>query len=259
MVTGPIAIAYNVQGVDKLVLNADVAAKIFNGKITKWNDPAIAALNPGATLPATADQGRSSAPTSRAPPTTSPSTSRPPPPTPGPPSPARSGPASGEGKEKSAGVAEAVKATDGGIAYVEWSYAKDNKLGDRPDRQRRRRRRADRRVASARPSPPPSRTARATTCASSSTTPPRRPGAYPIVLVTYEIVCSKGQDADKADAGQGLPEALRLRQTPDRPRGHRLRAAAGRGPDQGRRPRSTPCPDPYAVRPSARPTARQPA
>ena len=45
MVTGPIAIAYNVKGVDKLVLNAEVAAKIFDGKITTWNDPAIAALN----------------------------------------------------------------------------------------------------------------------------------------------------------------------------------------------------------------------
>ena len=53
MVTGPIAIAYNVKGVDKLVLNAEVAAKIFDGKITTWNDPAIAALNKGVTLPAT--------------------------------------------------------------------------------------------------------------------------------------------------------------------------------------------------------------
>ena len=53
MVTGPIAIAYNVKGVDNLVLNADVAAKIFDGKITTWNDPAIAALNSGVTLPAT--------------------------------------------------------------------------------------------------------------------------------------------------------------------------------------------------------------
>ena len=35
----------------------------------------------------------------------------------------------GEGKEKSAGVADAVKATEGGITYAEWSYAKDNKLG----------------------------------------------------------------------------------------------------------------------------------
>ena len=52
MVAGPIAIAYNVKGVSKLVLNADVAAKIFNGVVTTWNDPAIAALNSGATLPA---------------------------------------------------------------------------------------------------------------------------------------------------------------------------------------------------------------
>lgn len=33
------------------MLNGEVTAKIFNGTIKKWNDPAIAALNPGATLP----------------------------------------------------------------------------------------------------------------------------------------------------------------------------------------------------------------
>ena len=43
--------AYNLEGVDKLVVNGDVLAKIFQGQITKWNDPAIAALNTGATLP----------------------------------------------------------------------------------------------------------------------------------------------------------------------------------------------------------------
>ena len=57
MVTGPIAIAYNVKGVDKLILTPAVAADIFNGKITTWNDPAIAAINPGVTLPSTRDQG----------------------------------------------------------------------------------------------------------------------------------------------------------------------------------------------------------
>src|SRR6476469_7703646 len=54
LVFGPIAIAYNIEGVDKLVLNGDTLAKIFQGQITKWNDPAIAALNSGATLPDTA-------------------------------------------------------------------------------------------------------------------------------------------------------------------------------------------------------------
>jgi phosphate transport system substrate-binding protein len=50
-VAGAVAVAYNVQGVDKLKLNGAVLTDIFMGTITKWNDPAIAALNPDATLP----------------------------------------------------------------------------------------------------------------------------------------------------------------------------------------------------------------
>jgi phosphate transport system substrate-binding protein len=49
----PIAIIYNLSGVDSLQLSPDVTAKIFRGEITKWNDPAIAADNPGANLPDT--------------------------------------------------------------------------------------------------------------------------------------------------------------------------------------------------------------
>ena len=48
----PIAVVYNVEGVDKLQLSAPVLAGIFDGKITKWNDPEIAKENPGAKLPA---------------------------------------------------------------------------------------------------------------------------------------------------------------------------------------------------------------
>ncbi|MGV1003313.1 MAG: phosphate ABC transporter substrate-binding protein PstS [Candidatus Nanopelagicales bacterium] len=51
MVGGAIAVAYHLDGVDSLVLNPDVIAKIFNNSITKWNDAAIAELNPGVTLP----------------------------------------------------------------------------------------------------------------------------------------------------------------------------------------------------------------
>jgi phosphate transport system substrate-binding protein len=47
----PIAIAYNVDGVKDLKLDAATIAGIFSGKITTWNDPKIAALNSGATLP----------------------------------------------------------------------------------------------------------------------------------------------------------------------------------------------------------------
>ena len=49
----PIAVVYNLQGVDKLNLVGRTIADIFAGKITKWNDPAIAKDNPGADLPST--------------------------------------------------------------------------------------------------------------------------------------------------------------------------------------------------------------
>jgi phosphate transport system substrate-binding protein len=52
MVTGPIAVAYKLNGVDRLVLTPDIAARIFLGQITRWDDPAIAKANPGAKLPA---------------------------------------------------------------------------------------------------------------------------------------------------------------------------------------------------------------
>jgi phosphate transport system substrate-binding protein len=47
----PIAVVYNLDGVDNLQLSAATTADIFSGKITKWNDPEIAADNPDADLP----------------------------------------------------------------------------------------------------------------------------------------------------------------------------------------------------------------
>jgi phosphate transport system substrate-binding protein len=202
MVTGPIAVAYNVKGVDKLILTPAVTAKVFNGVITKWNDPAIAAINPGVTLPDTAvkvffrsdESGTTenftkylaaAAPTDW--------TAKP----------AKKWTGKGEGKEKSAGVANAVKATDGGITYVEWSYAKDNKLGiSQIDNG----------------GGPVELTGPAVSKAVSAakqagegnniklkldyTT--KEAGAYPILLVTYEIVCSKGKDPAKAKLVQSF-------------------------------------------------------
>lgn len=46
-----IMVNYNLPGVKSLNLSGKVLAEIYTGKITTWNDPAIAALNPGATLP----------------------------------------------------------------------------------------------------------------------------------------------------------------------------------------------------------------
>lgn len=47
----PIAIIFNVEGVDSLTLDPATVAGIFAGRITKWNDPAIAATNSGVDLP----------------------------------------------------------------------------------------------------------------------------------------------------------------------------------------------------------------
>src|SRR5699024_1668868 len=49
-VFGPIAVAYNLDGVD-VALSGETLANIFNGTITSWNDPAIAAENEGVELP----------------------------------------------------------------------------------------------------------------------------------------------------------------------------------------------------------------
>jgi phosphate transport system substrate-binding protein len=49
----PIAVTYHLSGVSSLKLNGPTLAKIFNGGITSWNDPAITELNPGINLPAT--------------------------------------------------------------------------------------------------------------------------------------------------------------------------------------------------------------
>jgi phosphate transport system substrate-binding protein len=194
MVTGPIAIAYNVAGVDKLVLNADVAAKIFDGKITVWNDPAIAALNKGVTLPATpikvffrSDESgttenftkylKAAAPQSWSYETGKKWTGK------------------GEGKEKSAGVATATKGQDGGITYVELSYAQQNSLkmaqidtGSGPVELTADS--AGKTIATAK------QTGTGNDLALKIDYATKEAGAYPIVLVTYEIVCSKYADAE---------------------------------------------------------------
>ena len=52
-IIGVAAIAYNLPSVTKLQLDASALANIFLGTVKKWNDPAIQALNNGASLPGT--------------------------------------------------------------------------------------------------------------------------------------------------------------------------------------------------------------
>lgn len=48
---GPIAISFNIAGVNRLNLTAAVISDMYLGKITKWNDKSIVALNKGVKLP----------------------------------------------------------------------------------------------------------------------------------------------------------------------------------------------------------------
>ena len=196
MVIGPIAISYNVDGVDKLVLDGPTAAKIFQGTIKTWNDPAIAKLNPGVTLPSapisvffrsdesgTTENFTKYLAASGAGAWTG--------------EPAKKWTGTGAGKEKSAGVAEAVKSTKNSITYVEWSYAVDNKLGiaqidngsGTPIELSAES--AGKALAAAKPAGTGSDLALKLDYAT------KAPGAYPIILVTYEIACTKGLPAEK--------------------------------------------------------------
>ncbi|MFI7064923.1 phosphate ABC transporter substrate-binding protein PstS [Kribbella sp. NPDC050124] len=196
MVIGPVAIAYNVEGLDKLVLDGATAAKIFQGTIKTWNDPAIAKLNAGTTLPSApisvyfrSDESGTTenftkylaaagggAWTGK---------------------PAKKWTGTGAGKEKSAGVAEGVKSTPNSITYVEWSYAVDNKLGV-----------AQVDNGSGTPVELTAESAGKALAAAkvkgtgndlsmSLDYATKEAGAYPIILVTYEIACSKGLPAEK--------------------------------------------------------------
>ena len=195
MVVGPIAFAYNLDGVDKLVLNAEVLAKIFNGSIKTWNDPAIAALNSGVTLPSDAitvffrsdESGTTENTTKFLAAAGNGAWTK---------EPAKAWSGTGEGKNKSSGVAEAVGSTKNSISYMEWSYARDNKLpiaqvdsgngavelsGDSVGKAV-----SEATVAGT-----------GNDLALKVNYQPKASGAYPALLVTYEIVCSKGLDADK--------------------------------------------------------------
>jgi phosphate transport system substrate-binding protein len=195
MVTGPIAVAHNVKGVDKLTLTPAVTADIFQGRITTWNDPKIAAINSGVTLPATAikvffrsdESGTTENFTKYLKAAAGASW---------PGEPAKTWTGKGEGKAKSAGVAEGVKSTDGGITYVEWSYAKDNDLGvaaidNGAGAVELTSESVGKAVATA------EQVGKGNDLALKLDYATKEPGAYPINLVTYEIVCSKGKDAQK--------------------------------------------------------------
>ncbi|HRB99060.1 MAG TPA: phosphate ABC transporter substrate-binding protein PstS [Dermatophilaceae bacterium] len=210
MVAGPIAIAYNLPGVTTLTLNAEVAAKIFNGTITTWNDPAIAALNAGASLPATAikvffrsDESGTTENFTKYLHAAAPAVWTA--------DPAKKWTGKGEGKEKSAGVASAAAATPGGVTYAEWSYATQNKLGvaqidSGAGAVALTGESAGKAVAAA------SQKGQGNDLALSLKYDTKEAGVYPIILVTYEIVCSTYADKAKAN---GVKSFLKFFASPE--------------------------------------------
>jgi phosphate transport system substrate-binding protein len=202
VVFGPLAITYNLEAVNRLTLDAPTLAKIFTGKITRWDDPAIKALN-GEEMPSEAIYVvfRSDA----------------------------SGTTDnfqryldaasndawgkgtgkvfnggvGEGAQGNDGTSAKVKANEGAISYNEYSFAQAQRLF------------AARIVTSAGPDPVTitadtvGKAISGVTIAgqgnnlvldTSSFYKPTQPGTYPIVLATYELVCSKYSDPQTATA-----------------------------------------------------------
>lgn len=211
VVFGPLAITYNLHDVDFLVLDAPTLANIFNGTIKRWDDPAIAALN--ASMPSedihvvyrsdasgTTDnfqdylQAASDGAWTK-----------------------------GAGKKFNGGVgtgapgnqatAAMVKNTEGAITYNELSFALEQGLYA-----------AEIKTPASRKSLRPVRIGTDTVGKTitgakivgkgndlvldiSSFYNPTQGDVYPIVMATYEIVCSKYPSADGAKAVKGFLQA----------------------------------------------------
>ncbi|OBF04136.1 phosphate ABC transporter substrate-binding protein PstS [Mycobacterium sp. ACS4054] len=203
VVFGPIAIAFHVAGVASLNLDGPTAARVFKGAVTAWNDPAIAALNPGVAFPAepirvifrndqsgTTDNFQKYLDS------------------------AANGVwdkgigktfngGVGEGVRGNDGASAAVKATEGSITYVEWSFAQAQKLdmakvvtSAGPDAVAISADSVGKTIAGA----DFSEDGNDLVVDTFSFYKPTQPGSYPIVLATYEIVCSKYPDPQVAAA-----------------------------------------------------------
>jgi phosphate transport system substrate-binding protein len=197
MVVGPIAVAYKVNGVSNLTLTPQLITEIFLGKITTWNDPKIAAANSGVSLPSTHIsvfyRSDSSGTTQNFEKYLAANDAEEFKTTPDKDS-SKAGFA-GQGKTGSQGVQQAVSSTEGSIGYIEWSYAVSGnlstaKINNGGGAVELNAQTAGNAVASATVA---SQGGQDLTLKLNYTT--KDPNSYPIILVTYEIVCSKYADS----------------------------------------------------------------
>jgi phosphate transport system substrate-binding protein len=195
MVGGAIAVAYNLDGVDSLTLTPEVIAGIFDSSITKWNDPKIADLNSGVALPDApiaqfhrSDESGTTANFVDYLAATAPGVWT-----------YEGGKAwtapGGQGSKGSDGVASSLTSTPNSIGYVELSFVLDGGLKAAM---------VDNGAGAVEAT-----SANAATAISAATVVGQgadlaleldptiaEAGAYPIVLVTYEITCTTGLPAD---------------------------------------------------------------
>ena len=227
-VLGAITISYNVSGVETgLKLDGPTIADIFSGKITKWNDPKITALNSGVNLPGTdittCHRSDSSGTTKNF--TTYVAifdstwektigvdkTVKWP---------------GGTGAKGNDGVAACVKQNDGGVGYVEQAYALQNKFNTAAVKNK-----SGDYIAPTLEST--SAAADGVTVAADNTFKPldsSNPKAYPITATTYLLMwqdaCKAGQSKDNAKnlqtfasfalgEGQAIAQQLQYAPLPD--------------------------------------------
>jgi phosphate transport system substrate-binding protein len=203
----PIAVAFNLSGVKSLNMSAQTIADIFNGSITKWNDPAIAKANPGVKLPSSAistvhrsdESGttfnftdylnKASGGTW----TDAANTVWP------------TGISGGQGLEGTSGVVGGIQQTAGAIGYADDSAVKSTSLGvvsiqvgknyNAPSPQGAAKVLAKSPAAPSRP---------ATDMATDIDRTTTAKGAYPLMLVSYLLACQHYSDAKTADQVKGF-------------------------------------------------------
>jgi phosphate transport system substrate-binding protein len=190
--------AYNVKGApENLKLNGEVLADVYLGKVTQWNDPAIAKLNPGASLPSTkitpvyrSDGSGDTYAFTNYLSTVSPEWKE------------RVGAStsvkfpSGVGAEKNDGVAAAIAQTDGAIGYVGLAYAVSNEL-DMPLLENSAGSFPEPSVKSVEAAAAAVKAVGADNSISLAALPASVKGAYPISTYTYAIVPLKSEKAEE--------------------------------------------------------------
>ncbi len=219
VVGGAVVAAYRVDGVESLVLTPQLLAGIFADAVTRWNAPEIAAANPGVALPdapivhfhrsdssGTTDNFTKYLSATAADAWTFPGGKD------------WSAPG-GQGAKGSDGVANAVASTPNSIGYLELSYARsaglrsaaiDNGAGPVEATS----------ASAARTISQAEVVGSGHDLVLSLDYATKAPGAYPLVLVTYEIACERGGDPETAqltksflsyvvsDAGQSVLEEI---------------------------------------------------